>query len=428
MSNHKFELEAQDPGNLKEQLLQACSHFDYAMLLDSNKHQSPYSRFDWIAAIGHQEVLSASSESFQKLRELRKKKTWLFGHLSFELKNEVEKLTTSHQEQFEFPHLSFFLPETLIYAVSGKLYCESSRFTSEVDLLHFLDELSAHEPAQDEEIHLEAHESRQGYLDKISSLKEHLQFGNIYEINYCLELSANTHLAEPARTFKKLNRQTAAPFAAFYKHQDQFLLCASPERYLQKRAAKVISQPIKGTAPRFENPAEDEKAITELRQSEKERSENVMITDLVRNDLSRTAQKGSVKVDELFGIYSFATVHQMISTVSSSLNEKFGLADLLATTFPMGSMTGAPKVKALELIDQHESFARQLYSGSVGYITPEGDCDFNVVIRSLLYNSRTGYLSARVGSAITIHCDAAAEYRECLLKAEALLRCLREPS
>lgn len=258
------------------------------------------------------------------------------------------------------------------------------------------------------------------YQERLQHLLRELQYGNIYEINFCLEAQAEGIPDSPA-LYRYLNERHRAPFTAFYRSEAVELLSFSPERYLQKRGAKLISQPIKGTAPRHTDPERDRAQAQALYASEKERAENIMIVDLVRNDLSRTARRGSVVVKELCGIYSFEAVHQMISTVASELREDCDFGDALAHSFPMGSMTGAPKYSALQLIDRYESFCRGLYAGSVGYISPEGDLDLNVVIRSILHHREQHFSSLRVGSAITIHCEPRAEYRECLLKAEKLM-------
>ena len=217
-----------------------------------------------------------------------------------------------------------------------------------------------------------------------------------------------------------LNEISKSPLAVYFKNNKQFLLSASPERYLKKEGELLISQPIKGTAKRFQDSLEDEKSKIQLASDPKERAENIMVSDLVRNDLSRTAQKGSVKVEELCGIYSFQQVHQMISTITSKLNRQYTVADVIKTTFPMGSMTGTPKVSVLKIIEELEETKRGLYSGAVGYFTPNSDFDFNVVIRSILYNQERNYVSFSVGSAITSQSVPEREYEECLLKAKAM--------
>jgi len=269
-------------------------------------------------------------------------------------------------------------------------------------------------------IDIEQRISKENYLEKASKILEHIHRGNIYEANFCMEFFAENAIINPLEKFLKLNEISKPPLAVFFKNNMHFLLSASPERYLKKVGELIISQPIKGTAKRFLDPIEDEKSKNQLASDPKERSENIMISDLVRNDLSRTAQKGSVKVEELCGIYSFEQVHQMISTITSKLDSQYSVIDAIKTTFPMGSMTGTPKFSVLKIIEELEETKRGLYSGAVGYFTPTGDFDFNVVIRSILYNQENKYISFSVGSAITSLSIPEKEYEECLLKAKAM--------
>jgi para-aminobenzoate synthetase component I len=263
--------------------------------------------------------------------------------------------------------------------------------------------------------------SKKEYTDTIEQLKKHILRGDCYEINYCMEFFAENAVVDPLLIYQKLSRSSPNPFSALYKLEDKWLICASPERFLKKEGNKILSQPIKGTSSRFlKDDKKDEKSKEELFASEKDRSENVMVVDLVRNDLARVCKEGTVKVDELFGIYSFPQVHQMISTVSGELKDKVTFTEIIKATFPMGSMTGAPKRRVMELIDQYERSGRGIFSGAVGYITPENDFDFNVVIRSIMYNASEKYLSFMAGSGITFYSDAEKEYEECLLKAEAM--------
>jgi para-aminobenzoate synthetase component 1 len=270
-------------------------------------------------------------------------------------------------------------------------------------------------------VRLQAPPDRTAYIETVQHLIQHLHRGDIYEINYCIPFRASGHLQNPLQTWIKLHTRQQMPFGALYREGKNWLLCGSPERFMRKDGIKLKSEPIKGTAPRGETPEQDTLNREALLQSEKERAENVMIVDLVRNDLGRIAEPGSVQVDELCGIYSFPGVHQMISTVSGRLRADVGFKAILEALFPMGSMTGAPKIRAMELIQQYESFSRGLYSGSIGVIKPNGDFDFNVVIRSILYNEKSGSLTMPVGSAITATCDPDAEYEECLLKARGML-------
>ena len=225
----------------------------------------------------------------------------------------------------------------------------------------------------------------------------------------------------PLEVYQKLASLSPNPFAALYKLNDKFCICASPERYLKKTGSKIFSQPIKGTSVRKpRDVTADEISKQQLQNSAKERSENVMVVDLVRNDLSKICKEATVKVEELFGVYSFPQVHQMISTISGEVKEGIDWVDMIKATFPMGSMTGAPKKRVMELIEQYEQTRRGLFSGTIGYVKPNGDFDFNVVIRSMLYNAADKYLSFQTGSAITFYCNPEQEYEECLLKAAAM--------
>ncbi len=421
---HKFQLPAENIDRLKSRLLKWCDTSSHSSFLDSNNHTDKYSQYQWLVAIAAHKIIRPSEDCFPELKdELHKTKDWVFGHLNYDLKNSIEKLHTSSPDTIGFFNMLFFVPQIVIYMRQGKIWVESLKHTTAKEFYDDLPDFNV--LSKNIKIKLEPKTEEAEYLQKVELLKEQLQYGNIYEINYCIEFSALAPDFSPLAAFAKLNKSAAAPFSAYYKNDQVHLVCTSPERYIQKQGSQIISQPIKGTIRRDKNPETDATLKSALYHNEKERSENVMITDLVRNDLSQTAKRGTVKVDELFGIYTFNTVHQMISTVSSTLDSKYDGVDVLKTTFPMGSMTGAPKIKAMELIDEHENFARNLYAGSVGYINPNGDFDFNVVIRSLFYNASSNQLSARVGSAITIHCDAKKEYEECLLKAENLFAALR---
>jgi para-aminobenzoate synthetase component I len=274
-------------------------------------------------------------------------------------------------------------------------------------------------------IHLQGRFSRRAYLTTIERLREHIHRGDCYEINFCQEFFAEDTTIDPLHVYQSLNAASPTPFSAYYKINDKYLLCASPERYMKKEEDIIISQPIKGTGKRDLTDREaDERNRAALYKSEKDRSENIMVVDLVRNDLSKICVEGTVRVEELFGIYSFPQVHQMISTVSGKLKDNLEFIEIVRSTFPMGSMTGAPKRKVLELIEQNEKTKRGIFSGSIGYISPDGNFDFNVVIRSILYNKTNQYVCYLVGSGITFYSNAVAEYEECMLKAEAIRQVL----
>lgn len=262
--------------------------------------------------------------------------------------------------------------------------------------------------------------SRKEYLAILGQLRNHIQRGDCYEINFCQEFFAHNAVADPFTLFKKLQQVSPNPFSGFYRVDDKWLLCASPERFIKSEKRKITSQPIKGTLQRKSDGESAQDEQLQLLQSKKDRAENVMIVDLVRNDLSRVCKTGSIRVDELYGIYSFPQVHQMISTISGQLKDDATFADIINATFPMGSMTGAPKVKVMQLIDEYEKSKRGIFSGALGYISPSGDFDFNVVIRSIMYNQSAQYLSFQAGGGITIYSDPEKEWEECMIKAKAM--------
>jgi para-aminobenzoate synthetase component I len=343
--------------------------------------------------------------------------------LSYDLKNKFEKLTSSNHDGIQFPDFIAFVPETVLSVEKEAIHFLKGEKTP--DVLQFVDFFLEEET--DDNFHpynfeFQARTTKEDYLKNVEKLKGHIQRGDIYEVNYCQEFFAEkVEIPYPLDAFFKVNRITKAPFSAYLSFDEFRVMCGSPERFVAKKGQKLLSQPIKGTAPRFVDKERDEAMKQALQNDPKEKAENVMIVDLVRNDLSKIAQKSSVKVDELMGIYSFETVHQMISTVSCSIDDKVSFTDVMKATFPMGSMTGAPKFSAMELAEKTEDFKRGLYSGSIGYIDPNGDFDLNVVIRTLLYNTQNQYLSCAVGGAITIQSDPEKEYEECWTKVKKLL-------
>lgn len=366
------------------------------------------------------------------------RKGWLFGFLSYDLKNEIEELSSENSDQLEFPLIHFFSPEVVIQVKEKNIsvfYDDDFITITEAEEIYNFSIKRYHKEVLNNSIsskatfrktNIQSKITRLEYISSVNQLKQHIRKGDIYEINFCQEFYSEKAEINTVETFKKLNAISQAPFAAYCKLANHYIMCTSPERFLQKRGNTLISQPIKGTCKRSEDKTEDEYLIHQLKNNSKERAENVMIVDLVRNDLSRVAKRGSVHVDELCGVYSFKQVHQLISTVSCELKEHVSFTDIIKSTFPMGSMTGAPKVSAMKLIEQTESTKRGLYSGTIGYIAPNGDFDFNVVIRSILYNAKNKYLSFMVGSAITDKADAEEEYDECLLKAKAMFEVLGE--
>jgi para-aminobenzoate synthetase component 1 len=342
------------------------------------------------------------------------------GFVTYEVKNEIEALSSHNFEGFDWPALHFFRPQTCLRWQADALYFEGQ--TAGVVAAILATEVPAALPLAVPA--LRPRMPRADYLQAVHQVREDILNGEVYELNLCQEFYAENVRLDPVATFQRLNEVSPAPYAGFLRYRDHYLLCASPELFIAKEHATIRSQPIKGTRQRGATPAADEQQRLALLHDEKERAENLMIVDLVRNDLARVASTGSVRVPELFGTYSFKHVWQLISTVEAELMPDVSLADILRATFPMGSMTGAPKIRAMQLIEQYEASQRGLYSGSFGYLTPAGDFTFNVVIRSLQYRADTGYLSLQVGSAITYDSVPEQEYDECLLKAQGVLEAL----
>ncbi|WEK37552.1 MAG: anthranilate synthase component I family protein [Candidatus Pseudobacter hemicellulosilyticus] len=402
--------------------------------MDNQLYQAPHHSFECLLAAGATRQFQATAgQALDQLAAFHQADPdWLFGHLSYDLKNELYPLQSQHPDGIGFPDLFFFVPEYLLQlsetelriGMAGQAAGTAEQVFNEIRNTALPDNSNA--PATTP-VSIHHRISRQDYLDTIRRLQQHILRGDCYELNFCQEFYAPDTTIQPLAAYRALSAASPNPFAAFYRLDHRYLLCASPERYLKKTGDRIWSQPIKGTARRDRNdPAVDEQNKISLQESSKERSENVMVVDLVRNDLSKVCTEGSVQVDELCAIYSFPQVHQMISTVSGLLPEGHSFVEPIRASFPMGSMTGAPKLRVMQLIEQYEQSRRGLFSGSVGYITPEGNIDFNVVIRSLLYNAATRYLSFPAGSAITFYSDPEQEYAECLLKAEAIQKVLQE--
>jgi para-aminobenzoate synthetase component I len=386
------------------------------------------------------EEIAPAKNSFAELKTFCvQKNDWLFGFLSYDLKNETENLSSNHVDGIGFPQMHFFQPKYVFIVTSNKVEIGFIREVSSEEevknIFSAIDSYTVPLSVRPFPCEISARVSEEEYIRTINEIINHIRRGDIYELNYCMEFFSKTKGVNPLALFLKLNETSQAPFSAFYRMKDKYLMCASPERFLKKSGRKIISQPIKGTARRSNNISEDNEIQRTLLANKKERSENVMIVDLVRNDLSKTCD--NVQVDKLCDISSFKQWHQLISTVSGEIRNDVYFVDVIKNTFPMGSMTGAPKIRAMELIEQFEKTKRGLYSGAVGYITPplpeerglggEVDFDFNVVIRSILYNQTSDYLSFQVGSAITANSIPEKEYSECLLKAKGMFEALSIP-
>ena len=416
-----------DFNTFKLQMLNWVNRFNIFCLLDNRHYDFSEPAFECLLAAGSKaSVEMPAGSAYDALQHFyaENKNEWLFGHFGYDLKNETEKLSSRNADGIGFSDLHFFVPEIMLELNNNEvtIFCDDD---AEFIFETILTCSATINESIESKIIIEHKIKKENYIDIIEKLKQHILRGDCYEINFCQEFFARDAEIDPLVIYSRLTELSPNPFSVFYKLNDRYCLCASPERYLKKEDNKIFSQPIKGTTQRnLTNAEADEVAKNYLLQSSKEKSENVMVVDLVRNDLSKICKPGSVKVDELFGLYSFPQVHQMISTVSGEPAESLNWIDCVKATFPMGSMTGAPKIKVMELIEEYEKTKRGLFSGAIGYVKPDGSFDFNVVIRSILYNAADKYLSFQTGGGITYNSDAALEYDESLLKAAAMMKVL----
>jgi para-aminobenzoate synthetase component 1 len=408
---------------VKEKVLNWAQQFSTFCFLDNHQYQLEPHTQECLLAAGAKKTFSASSgaalDRFQEFLDGENNR-WLFGHLGYDLKNELEDVSSAHTDRIGFPDIFFFEPLILIRLNETGLTIEAENPEKIYnEIREYV--VSSSPDKQAETIRITNRLKKEEYISVIDRLRQHILRGDCYEINFCQEFFSEQTAINPLQVYKQLSEVSPNPFSAFYRLDDKWLICASPERFLKKQGEKILSQPIKGTSTRIhENKAEDEHKKNALFHSGKDRSENVMVVDLVRNDLARVCKEGTVKVDELYGIYSFPQVHQMISTISGELTEGISFTEIIKATFPMGSMTGAPKKRVMELIEQYEKTKRGIFSGALGYISPSGDFDFNVVIRSILYNSSARYLSILAGSGITFYSEPSNEWDECMLKVAAM--------
>ncbi len=411
--------------NIKTKMLNWANQFNIFCLLDNNGYSFETPAFECLLAVGCKRSISFSDkDNFDKLQSFYDKKPcWLFGHFGYNANalSYANKKPTNDK----FGNGFFFEPEILIKLSNDKIVVLMSNIDEKI-IVEQIENFTQHKNEVNCSINIFQALTKEKYVEKITQLKAHIKRGDCYEINFCHRFFANDVVIDPIKKYLKLTQLSPAPFAALYKLDKQYCLCASPERFLQKKGQQLISQPIKGTSKRDKNALIDEKNKNYLLLSEKEKSENVMVVDLVRNDMSMICEKGSVKVKELFGIYSFPQVHQMISTIEGTLSPQNTFTQAIQACYPMGSMTGAPKQRVLELISEYEDNERGLFSGSIGYINPQADFDFNVVIRSIFYDANEKKISLFAGSGITFNSYAEDEYEECLTKAAALFEVLKD--
>ena len=408
-----------------QKALQWAAQFEHVCYLDSNGYRDNHGNINVFIAVGAEaSFVSTGGNTFAALRQFLDgyPNTWVPGYLGYDLKNELEDLQSQHPNRTAFPDAYFFVPEyTLLIG----------QFNVEIkgrDPQRIVDQIHVTRPVEESpgfEGRLKYRMNKSAYFTAFAELQRHIRQGDAYEINLCQEFYAEKAKLNPLAAYRRLKEVSPTPFSCFFKFGHHYILSASPERFLSKNGNTLLSQPIKGTAPRGKDAIEDEQIKATLASNPKEISENIMIVDLVRNDLTRSASPGTVKAEQLLQIHSFKQVHQLISTVTCEIRPDVDRVETLQNTFPPGSMTGAPKISAMKLIDHYENSRRGAYSGALGYFSPQGNYDFSVVIRTLLYNAENGYLSFHTGGAITANADPEREYNECLLKGKALFEVLK---
>ena len=410
--------------DFKDKLLFFSKSKENVILLDSNSKKNDY---EFIFSYGKISELKSFDNSLDKLDNyIKQVDDWIFGFISYDLKEEIEGFNSNNLKYFDVPNLSFFQP-SIIWVFDGfelkALYFDEKELFdvwNEINKIH----ISCDSIESNPNVELKGRLSKEEYIKKIKNIKKRIKMGDTYELNFCFDFFNDNTKINPENTFKKLNKLTESPMSVYYKDHHLHVLSSSPERFIKRNKKTIISQPIKGTKKRGKNIDEDVFLINSLKNSIKEKSENHMIVDLVRNDFSRIAKKGSVKVTELSKINTYKNIHQMVSTIEAQIENDMFFSTILKSTFPMGSMTGAPKIKTMKIIDELEEISRGIYSGAIGYIDPYKNFDFNVVIRAIIYDDKLSKISVNVGSGITFKSDPEDEYEECLTKIDALKKSL----
>jgi len=421
---HSAQFSVNHPKEFTLKMLSWTNRFNIFCLLDQGADHREGRLFDYLLGAGaRSEFIAGDKDYFEGLKRFHGiDEDWIFGHFAYPLP--LDKPESCARVPADPAY--FFAPQVMLRVLGNELHIDTWDGSDPAERFREIVDEQPQEGNQDITVpDIRSDIDRDAYISIIESLKKHIRRGDCYEINFCREFYANGIELDPAKLYLKLSALSPNPFSAFYRVRDRYCLCASPERFIRKSGLELISQPIKGTSRRhLQDPEADKAAREYLRHSAKEQSENVMVVDLVRNDMSRVCTEGSVKVRELFGVYAFPQVYQMISTIEGNVSRETHWTEIIAACFPMGSMTGAPKRRVMELIDQYEPVPRGLFSGSIGYVSPEGDFDFNVVIRSLFYDRHSRVLSFSAGSGITAYCDAEREFEECEWKAAAIKQLL----
>lgn len=409
---------------IKQQILNFVVKFDYSAFLDScSSTVDHFGDFDFLVGISTQNSLILDEESLKKALSNRKK--WIFGAFSYEFKDEIfsKKLKSENKQIYQSNLLNFFEADIVLFKRKNSSSIEIIAENPD-KLLEEIANSKSPNSTNNFGKNIQQFIQKDEYLKKVGTIQKLIYDGEVYEVNLTQAFKVDAEIESIAQVFHDLTKISPTPFAGLLHFGNLSLISASPERFLKKKQSQLISQPIKGTISRSENLEIDKKQRIALENSEKDKAENVMIVDLVRNDLNRSCKTASVKVPYLFEIQQFTNVYQMVSTIVGEIHEDISTLDSIKNAFPPGSMTGAPKLAAMQYIESLEVVQRGLYSGSLGYFTPNGDFDFNVVIRSLVYDESQKAVFYNVGGAITIDSIPENEYEECEWKARAIKKLL----
>ncbi|WP_319371029.1 aminodeoxychorismate synthase component I [uncultured Ilyobacter sp.] len=352
------------------------------------------------------------------------------GYLSYDLCHHIESLPKTVTDDIHIPDLflGFYDGILAVDHLENKKYLIAHGFKEDANEIikklkvKIEKKINLHRDKTDEkEPVFQSNMGKDFYLNSIQKVKDYIYSGDIYQINFTQRFQCKLNKS-PYTLYERLRSTNPAPFASYMNFGEGEIVCCSPERFIQVRDGMIETRPIKGTIKRGSTPEEDAKNRKILEASEKDRSELLMIVDLERNDIGRISETGSVKVTELFNIEEYATLFQQVATITGKLKKDISTTDILKATFPGGSITGAPKIRAMEIIDELEPTSRNIYTGSIGYIAFDGSIDLNIVIRTILCKENAGYF--QVGGGIVWDSDAESEYQESLLKGKALKEAL----
>ena len=355
---------------------------------------------------------------------------WL-GYISYDFGRYLEELPSIASDDIDLPQLQMGLYQWAMITDHKKKQTRLHNFgldeSSWWNIVNQFVGLDNSQKFQSEPFNLtspwQSNTTEKQYRRAFNIIQDYIHCGDCYQVNYAQRFTTN-YQGSILSAYQKLTQSNQAPFSAFLNFEDHQILSLSPERFIEVHQKNVKTQPIKGTRPRSQNPIEDQVLADELINSDKDRAENLMIVDLLRNDLSRTANKASVNVTELFGHYRFASVHHLISTIESKLAPEYDNFDLLATTLPGGSITGAPKIRAMEIIEELEPVRRNIYCGIIGYIDFAGNMDSNICIRTLV--AKDNKLHCWAGGGLVADSEATSEYKETFDKLAKILPVLSE--